>query len=378
MSLYAKLSELRETGKNFAYFCSFTNEERTMGEEKLFTGEKIVIAENTKILSSLEQPTPVILSFSLVDSIFSVSSLRKDFPPILMLLPQTLERDVFVRDFPIRSISSIPPHRDQELEESVKETRELIRSGEMLQMVISKEFGPFAMDPVEQVIKYLFEDRSIYVFYYRFGDLEVLGSSPENVVTRIGKRIMIEPIAGTRPVSGNMEKDRELEKELENDPKELLEHRMLVDLARNDLGKICNYGSVKVTQSMKVRHFSSVMHIVSRVEGELRDGIGNDFIVSSVFPAGTVSGAPKERAIRNIIKMEKTSRGPYAGSLGIIGKNEMDLALTIRTIYGNNGEFFTRAGAGIVKDSVPEKEVYEIVIKAFNSMGGAMNEVIDH
>ena len=151
---------------------------------------------------------------------------------------------------------------------------------------------------------------------------------------------------------------------------------MLVDLARNDLGKISEYGSVHVTSSMQARRFASVMHIVSQVRSTLKKGIENDAIINSAFPAGTVSGAPKDRAIRIINELETTPRGPYAGSVGLIGRDKMDLALAIRTVYGNGNGYYVRSGAGIVKDSDPEKEVNEIRMKSYSAVGGLLNEDI--
>ena len=245
----------------------------------------------------------------------------------------------------------------------------------MLQVVISREFGPIDIDPIERLLSFLENDRSMYVFYYRIGSYEVIGSSPENVVTRNGRMAMIEPIAGTRKISHDEMENLEIERELKEDPKELLEHRMLVDLARNDLGKVSEYGSVRVVKSMEVRKFVSVMHIVSTVESTLREGTSNSRLLEAVFPAGTVSGAPKERAITHIVRTENVERGPYAGAIGIVSENAMDLALAIRTIYSRNGLYYTRAGAGIVKDSDPEREMDEIFMKAYSAAGGELYEI---
>ncbi|MCL5888897.1 MAG: anthranilate synthase component I family protein [Candidatus Thermoplasmatota archaeon] len=370
------LEKLVHQGKNFAYFCKFTDEDRIMGEETLITGKDILTGDNTSILKNIQDETPVILSFSLVNSIFKARAKEGLFPPVMMLIPESKVNGFFKR--PLKeSHSPMGNHSpDKEMEKCIKEARERIRSGEALQIVISREFGPFAMDPLERVTSFLANDRSLYVFYFKFGKFEIFGSSPENLVTREKDSLMIEPIAGTRKVSSSEVENEEIEKDLLSDPKELLEHRMLVDLARNDLGKISEYGSVHVTRSMQARRFASVMHIVSQVRSTLKKGIENDAIINSVFPAGTVSGAPKDRAIRIINELETTPRGPYAGSVGLIGRDKMDLALAIRTVYGNGNGYYVRSGAGIVKDSDPEKEVNEIRMKSYSAVGGMLNEDI--
>ena len=370
-----RMRELAFGKVNFAYFCRFKDHDRLIGEEKLYTGKRAIASIKAQKLDHVSGEVPVIVSFSYVNNIFENVNYSSEYPPIAYFIPETAETGRYIRK---NAFNPSPPSgsaSDHEFESEIMHMRSLIREGEMLQVVLSKEFGPLSIDPVERLLSFLENDRSMYVFYYRIGPYEVIGSSPENVITRNGRVAMIEPIAGTRRISQDEMENKEIERNLLEDPKELLEHRMLVDLARNDLGKISEYGSVKIVKSMEVRRFASVMHIVSTVESTLRKDVGNSRILDAVFPAGTVSGAPKERAIDHIKRTEKMERGAYAGAVGIVSKNAMDLALAIRTIYSRNGLYYTRAGAGIVKDSIPEREMDEILMKAFSAAGGELYEI---
>ncbi len=374
-SLLERIGELKKADKNFAYICHFTDEERRMGDETLFVGSQILRSNDASILDTFTDKIPVILSFSLVNSIFTARVKESEFSPVMALVPEEVVEGKYVRSEHFNRSPMIQYREDSGMEAMILIARERIRNGEMLQVVLSKQFGPIHADPETFMRRYLEEDRSKYVFYYKFGELELFGSTPENLVSVSGLDVMIEPIAGTRRVSVNPEENRYLAEELLSDPKELLEHRMLVDLARNDLGKISQYGSVNVHMSMEVRQFASVMHIVSRVKGKLKEGTSRSQIVNAVFPAGTVSGAPKDRALRTIAELEQNARGPYAGAIGIIDSNAMELALTIRSMYGKKGAYYVRSGAGIVKDSVPATEVREISMKAYNAAGGALDDI---
>ncbi len=373
-SLIEYIPELIREGKSFAYMCKFKDGERKHGTEHLYTGEKIIRSQDSKILDSLEKDTPVVISFPYAFKIFNMAR-ESSYPPLMALIPENVMKNSLVREQDVKLRSHEYVFHDDAMERKIELARERIRKGEILQVVLSRKFGPLNIDPMERLESFLNYDRSMYVFYYRFNEFEIMGSSPENTVTLDGRELMIEPIAGTRPVSSDPEENMRREESLLNDEKELLEHRMLVDLARNDLGRISEYGTVKVTRSMEIRKFSSVMHIVSRVQSTLRDGVKKSQILDSVFPAGTVSGAPKERATGIIGEYEDDDRGPYAGAIGVAGKDSMDLALTIRCIYTMDGNYYTRAGAGIVKDSVPEKEVMEMFSKSLSAMGGVNNEV---
>ncbi|MGP6238876.1 chorismate-binding protein [Cuniculiplasma sp. SKW4] len=374
-SLIERIPDLLERNRNFAYICRFENEERINGREMLFTGDKIVESDSSALLDDLKEETPVIVSFTYARHLFHLEKRKSAYPGIVALVPDQKFENVIKREAPMSGSRVKGVFVDKKLEEDIKEVVGRIMDGEVLQVVLSRTFGPLFPDPVERLKEFIRNDRSIYVFYYKFGDYEILGSSPENVVTVNGRNIMIEPIAGTRKFSSDSAERELIKKSLLEDEKELLEHRMLVDLARNDLGKISEYGSVRVTSSMIVREFNSVMHIVSRVESVGRKDLKMSQVLDSVFPAGTVSGAPKERAMEIIDRYEGDDRGPYSGAVGLVSKDQMDLALSIRCIYRIGGNFYARAGAGIVKDSVPQNEVQEMFNKALSATGGDINEV---
>lgn len=254
----------------------------------------------------------------------------------------------------------------EEYEGIVERAREYILAGDAFQIVLSQKFTvPFEGDPLSIYRKLRSENPSPYMFYLDLGPVKLVGSSPEPMVTQRGGKAMIRPIAGTRIRGGTDEEDRENEADLMSDPKEKAEHIMLVDLARNDLGRVCRSGTVRVSRLMEVERYSHVMHIVSEVEGDLRDGSGNYDLLKASFPAGTVSGAPKVRACRIIEELEKEGRGPYAGAVGYISySGDMDVCITIRTVIISGGEATVQAGAGIVADSVPSHEYEETRNKA--------------
>jgi anthranilate synthase, component I (EC 4.1.3.27) len=203
------------------------------------------------------------------------------------------------------------------------------------------------------------------MYYFNFGDYQIVGSSPESLVRVEGTTVETCPIAGTRPRGHTPEQDAALEADLLTDPKERAEHVMLVDLGRNDVGKVSRYGTVKVEDLMHVEKYSHVMHIVTNVKGQMKEGADAFDALVACLPAGTVSGAPKVRAMQIIDELENVRRGPYAGALGYIGYNgNMDVCITIRTAIFKNGKAYVQAGAGIVADSVPEREYVETANKA--------------
>jgi anthranilate synthase component 1 len=216
---------------------------------------------------------------------------------------------------------------------------------------------------------------SPYLFFIRIADVTLIGSSPEEMVRLQGETITTVPIAGTRPRGKNTSEDDYLVQDLLNDEKERAEHLMLLDLARNDLGRVCIPGTVKVVAREKVRLYSHVMHIVSCVEGLRREGVDAIDVLKACFPAGTVTGAPKVRAMEIIDELEGRCRGPYAGAVGYLSYNgNMDTGIIIRTIFSRNDKTYLQAGAGIVWDSVPERELKEIdnKLKALQTaLGGA-------
>ncbi len=250
--------------------------------------------------------------------------------------------------------------------QAVKKAKDYIRKGDIFQVVLSQRLNttlhnsPFA---IYQALRRI--NPSPYMFYLKFGDIHLVGSSPEILVKAIGDDVTVRPIAGTRRRGRNPDEDKKLEKNLLSDEKERAEHLMLVDLGRNDLGRVAKIGTVKVTEFMTVEHYSHVMHIISNVSGKLQSNRDSFDVLRASFPAGTVSGAPKIRAMEIIDELEPARRGPYAGAVGYFSfSGNMDTCITIRTILIKGNEVYVQAGAGIVADSVPEKEYEETMNKA--------------
>jgi anthranilate synthase component 1 len=250
---------------------------------------------------------------------------------------------------------------------SVDRARGHILAGDIFQVVLSRRLSVPAPDGGLAVYRRLrVTNPSPYMFFLRMPDgLELAGSSPEPLVRVEGRRVTTRPIAGTRRRGADAREDAALEAELLADPKERAEHAMLVDLARNDLGRVCRAGSVRPTELMGVERFSRVMHIVSTVEGDLREGLTPLDALAATFPAGTVTGAPKRRAMEIIAEEEPTPRGPYAGAVGYLTfAGDLDVCITIRTAVLQGGVAHVQAGAGVVYDSDPERELRETEAKA--------------
>ena len=249
----------------------------------------------------------------------------------------------------------------------VDRARELIAAGDIYQVVLSMQFeGESDANPFQMYRALRMINPSPYMFYLNFRDrFQFFGSSPETMVRSEGSKVLLRPIAGTRKRGSNEIEDKDFETELLQDEKEKAEHLMLLDLARNDLGRFASAGSVKVTEFMKVERFSHVMHLVSTVESEVAKIPDVRQLLASVFPAGTVSGAPKIRAMQIIDELEPHSRGLYAGSVGYFGNHGvLDHCIAIRCLQYQQGHYRFTAGAGIVADSIPEREYEEIQNKA--------------
>ncbi len=251
-------------------------------------------------------------------------------------------------------------------EAMVERALEYIAAGDAFQVVPSQRFAlhttatPFSIYRMLRVI-----NPSPYLFLFDFGDLHVVGSSPEALVRLQGRQLETWPIAGTRPRGRTVEEDRELERDLLASEKERAEHVMLVDLGRNDLGRVCEVGSVEVAEFMQVERYSHVMHLVSRVSGQLREDVAPVDVLRAVFPAGTVSGAPKVRAMEIIDELEPTRRGVYAGAVGYVDlSGNLDTCIALRTLVIRDGVAYAQAGAGIVADSRPFDEETETRNKA--------------
>jgi anthranilate synthase component 1 len=273
-------------------------------------------------------------------------------------------------------VSEIPeftkPHFDrnitaEEFRAKVEIAKEEIRAGEAFQIVISQRFSTDAKADALDIYRALrLSNPSPYMYLFRFeGGFEVVGSSPEALVKVTGREVMVHPIAGTRKRSASIEEDTRLGEELLADPKERAEHLMLVDLGRNDVGRVCTPGSVEVIDFMHIERYSHVMHIVSTVIGELADSASPIDALFSVFPAGTLSGAPKPRAMEIIERLEPTRRGLYGGAIGYFDfTGNIDTCIAIRTALIKDGRAYVQAGAGVVADSDPEAENQETINKA--------------
>jgi anthranilate synthase component 1 len=251
-------------------------------------------------------------------------------------------------------------------ERAVEKAKDYITAGDIFQVVLSKRYQleiKGSLIPFYQSLRTI--NPSPYMYFYKSGDHQIVGASPEMLVRVDNRMVETFPIAGTRPSDENPLENTRLAQELLADPKERAEHVMLVDLARNDVGKISKFGSVHVAEFMKVHQYSHVQHIVSQVVGELKENLQCYDALRAVFPAGTVSGAPKVRAMEIIDELEPIRRGPYAGAVGYFSYNgNADFAITIRTLFADKENAYIQAGAGIVADSVPEREWFETDHKA--------------
>jgi len=249
---------------------------------------------------------------------------------------------------------------------NVLKAKEYIKKGDIFQVVLSQRFeSKLTKSPLEIYKKLRITNPSPFMYFFNFNDFQILGSSPEILVRLRKNKITIRPIAGTRPRGKNIKQDKFYEKDLLNDKKELSEHLMLLDLGRNDVGKVSKINSVKVTEKFKIEKYSHVMHIVSNVEGEFDKKKSLLDTMLAGFPAGTVTGAPKIRAMEIIDELEKSKRKMYAGSIGYFSADKnFDTCIALRTALIKNNKFYIQSGAGIVADSVPENEYLETVNKA--------------
>jgi anthranilate synthase component 1 len=259
---------------------------------------------------------------------------------------------------------------EEAFKEIVRRAKEYIEQGDIIQVVLSQRFaGETSLDPVDLYRALRFVNPSPYLFFLKLGDLHLIGSSPE-VMVRLEEGVAeLRPIAGTRKRGKTEQEDRLLADELLNDPKERAEHVMLVDLGRNDLGRIARVGSVQVNQFMTVERYSHVMHLVSNVQAQLAEGKDCFDVLKATFPAGTLSGAPKVRAMEIIDELEPSRRGPYGGAMGYFSfSGNMDFGITIRTLVLEGGRLSLQVGAGIVADSDPDREYEETLNKAAGLM----------
>ncbi|MCK5396283.1 MAG: anthranilate synthase component I [Gammaproteobacteria bacterium] len=282
-------------------------------------------------------------------------NLRKPLPEKSPHVRQTVKEEDFISGF-----------TEQGYKDAVKKAKQYIVDGDIMQVVLSQRLTiPFNAPPLDLYRALRSLNPSPYMYYLDLGDHHIVGSSPEILVRLEDDEVTVRPIAGTRPRGSDEAADIALEKELLSDPKELAEHLMLIDLGRNDAGRVSKIASVQLTEKMMVERYSHVMHIVSNVTGELREGMTAMDVLRATFPAGTVSGAPKIRAMEIIDEFEPVKRGIYSGAVGYLSWNgNMDTAIAIRTAVIKDKHLSIQAGAGIVYDSVPENEWAETMNKA--------------
>ena len=255
---------------------------------------------------------------------------------------------------------------EEHFKTAVDKAKQYIFDGDIMQVVLSQRMTkPFESNPLSLYRTLRSLNPSPYMFFYHMGDHYVVGASPEILVTLVGEKVTVRPIAGTRPRGQDDSEDIQFEKDLLADPKEISEHVQLMDLGRNDVGRVAKTGTVNVTDSMIIEKYSHVMHIVSNVEGVIKDKLSAIDVLKASFPAGTVSGAPKVRAMEIINELEDTKRGVYSGAVGYLGfDGDMNVAIAIRTAVIKDNMLYVQAGAGIVADSVPKNEWVETQNKA--------------
>ncbi len=333
---------------------------------------RLMLADNLLIFDNLRQ-TIKVMSLVHLNPEVSLKSQYERAEAAIEVLIERLGQPV-PRGLPAKNRSAGPALTAnltrEDFEAMVVRGKEYIAAGDVIQVVLSQCFQTaLRHDPLDLYRALRLINPSPYMFYLDHGDLQLVGASPEILVRLEDGRITYRPIAGTRPRGADEAADRELEAELLADPKERAEHLMLVDLGRNDVGRVAKIGSVRVPELFSIERYSHVMHIVSQVEGELAPGCDGLDVLRSTFPAGTVAGAPKVRAMEIIEELEPTRRGPYAGAVGYLGfGGNLDFCITIRSFAVHGGQVYLQVGAGIVADSDPGREYQETVNKGLALM----------
>ncbi len=330
---------------------------------------QFIIADTLLIFDNVRQ-TIIIVSNAFVENNDPDASYREAIKKI-EILENKLKQNAPAgnNSGPLKQKSSPPKFvsnfEKEKFKEAVLKIKDYILEGDAIQVVLSQRLKfEITQDPFSVYRALRSINPSPYMYYLNFGGLQVVGSSPEILVRREGEDVEVRPIAGTRKRGKNEAEDLELEKDLLADEKERAEHIMLLDLGRNDLGRIAETGTVDVNEQFTIERYSHVMHIVSNVRGKLKEGMDSFDVLRAAFPAGTVSGAPKIRAMEIIDELEPTRRGLYAGSVGYFGfEGNMDAAIAIRTLVIKNQTAYLGVGAGIVADSVPESEYEETMNK---------------
>jgi anthranilate synthase component I len=327
-----------------------------------------LITENLLIFDNMRQKIKIVCNVHLEEGEDAAAAYQRGMSSIDALISQLRQplppRIAADSKIPTAELQANFSHPD--FLAAVERCKEYVRAGDIFQVVLSQRFsGALAADPFDIYRALRTVNPSPYMFFLRFGETLVIGASPEVLVRKEENRVEVRPIAGTRPRGPNAELDHLLEMELLADPKERAEHIMLIDLGRNDLGRVCRTGSVEVSELMVIERYSHVMHIVSNVRGSLAAGHDAFDVFRATFPAGTLSGAPKIRAMEIIEELEPCRREVYGGAVGYFSfSGNMDMAIAIRTLVVHEGRIHLQAGAGIVADSDPEAEYQETLNKA--------------
>ncbi len=322
----------------------------------------LLLSEELVVVDNLSGKLYLII-YTDPDATDAYMATKKRLKELLSNLRKPVEIPKEVRVKPVKAVSEFS---ESDFINAVERAKRYIFDGDIMQVVLSQRTSKiFSASPLALYRALRNLNPSPYMFYYHFDGFHVVGASPEILVRLEGDTVTVRPIAGTRPRGNTIQEDKILAADLLADPKERAEHLMLMDLGRNDIGRVAQIGSVKVTENMQIENYSHVMHIVSNVDGKLKPGLNAIDVLRATFPAGTVSGAPKVRAMEIIDELEGSKRGIYAGAVGYLGFNgDMDLAIAIRTGVIKDGKLHVQAGAGIVADSIPQNEWIETQNKA--------------
>jgi anthranilate synthase component 1 len=338
-------------------------------EEDIETDDATFLITDTLMIFDNVRHTIKVVACAVVEGSQDLGGVYNEAIKKIDRMAEMLQSPLEGREIPAEGEAHIPPQSNmtpEDFKAVVKKGKDYIVAGDVIQVVLSQRFEmENSRDPIDLYRALRYINPSPYLFFLKFEDLILIGSSPE-VMVRLEEGVAeLRPIAGTRRRGKNEQEDRGLSDELLQDPKERAEHVMLVDLGRNDLGRIARIGSVQVDQFMVVERYSHVMHLVSHVQAQLSDEKDAFDVLKATFPAGTLSGAPKIRAMEIIDELEPTRRGPYGGAVGYFSyTGNMDFCITIRTMMIKDGKIFVQAGAGIVADSDPDEEHQECINKA--------------
>lgn len=327
-----------------------------------------LITERLLVFDNVLQKIKVVCNVHLRDGEDPAAGYRRGMASVedmIVRLRRPIER-LAVTDRSAEPAELSPNFTPDGFRNAVARCKDYVRAGDIFQVVLSQRFsGALGADPFDVYRALRTLNPSPYMFFLRFGETQVIGASPEVLVRKEGNRVEVRPIAGTRPRGATPEEDRALEQDLLADAKECAEHIMLVDLGRNDLGRVCRNGTVEVSELKVIERYSHVMHIVSNVRGEVGEECDSFDVFRATFPAGTLSGAPKIRAMQIIDELEPSRREIYGGAVGYFSfSGNMDTAIAIRTLVAHNGQVHLQAGAGVVADSDPEMEYQETLNKA--------------